>query len=89
MSAHWQFFPSAMTISDLDAMRKAVRMAANVTGASEQAELQILGSIVYQYYKRGLVDPERLGAIAVFLSSSRTFRHDPASTARPLAPANS
>jgi hypothetical protein len=89
MSVHWQFFPNAMTMSDLDAMRQAVRIAAHATGASDPAELQILGLIVYQYYKRGLVDPDRLGSIAVFLSSSRTFRREIAHSAAQIRPASS
>ena len=71
MSNEWTFFPNAMTAHDLKVMRDAMRLAEGDT--SDEAQKQRLPGIVFRYYRKGMTDAERLAAIALFLSSSRTF----------------
>jgi hypothetical protein len=63
-------FPAAMTNVDVAAMREAVRLAA----MSNDAPVHAMAPIVFRYYQRGLTNPERLAAIAVFLASSHVFQ---------------
>jgi hypothetical protein len=63
-----------MTMHDLQAMREAVRLAENIRPPADPAETELLAWIVFRYYRRGLTDPARLAAVAVFLSSSRVMK---------------
>jgi hypothetical protein len=73
MPSEWQFFPHAMTLHDLDAMREALCIAKRRRGPADEVVDEQLARIVLRYYRRGMTDPERLGAIVAFLSSSRVF----------------
>jgi hypothetical protein len=76
MSNGWSYFPHAMTMQDLRDMREALRLAEGSYSPAEEADTELLAWIIFRYYSRGMTDPERLAAIAVFLSSSRVFsRH--------------
>lgn len=77
MVADRLFYPDAMDASDVAQMRQSVRMATEALGVMAEADSLLLASIVFRYYRRGVVDPERLTAIAIFLSSSRVFRYQP------------
>jgi hypothetical protein len=73
MASDFAFFPHAMTIHDLSAMREAVSYASAASGAVSTPEMEGLARIVLRFYRCGMTDPEILGNVAVFLSSSRVF----------------
>jgi hypothetical protein len=73
MPNEWQYFPHAMTMHDLDAMREAFRIAEERIGSADEVTDELLARIVFRYYRGGMTDPEHLGAIAAFLSRSRVF----------------
>jgi hypothetical protein len=77
MSNKWAFFPHAMTAPDLTAMREAVRLAEDIKGVIDEATRRRLAWLVFRYYSKGLTDPERLGAMAALLASSRVFACEP------------
>lgn len=73
MSLHLKSNPSVLDRTGVAALREAVRLAAKAAGATEEQEQQHLASIVFSFYRRGLMDPKRLAEIAVLASSSRLF----------------
>jgi hypothetical protein len=73
MANEWRFFPHAMTMHDLDAMREALRLAEEHMDAPDPIQEEQLAWIVFRYYRKGLTDPDRLGAMAAFMSSSGLF----------------
>jgi hypothetical protein len=73
MAPDWTFFPEAMTQDDLQVMQGAVRYAANLV---DNANEEQLASIVFRFYRRGLVDPERLAQAAVYFSTSHATAHN-------------
>ncbi|TDK37140.1 hypothetical protein E2F50_09600 [Rhizobium deserti] len=73
MTNEWRFFPHAMTMHDLDAMREALRLAEEQIDAPDPIQGEQLAWIVFRYYRKGLTDPDRLGAMAAFMSSSGLF----------------
>ncbi|WP_105422337.1 hypothetical protein [Neorhizobium sp. T25_27] len=80
MSGDYPLFPHAMNTHDLRAMRDAVRRALELSEETDGAKKEQLAKIVYRFYRRGLADPEKLAGMAVFLSSSRTFRRETSHT---------
>jgi hypothetical protein len=76
MSGDFSLFSHAMNLHDLRTMRDAVRRALDLSEKADDAEKEQLAKVVFRFYKRGLVDPEKLADIAVFLSSSRTFNRE-------------
>jgi hypothetical protein len=80
MSDDWTFFPHVMTMHDLQAMREAVRLAQTIRPPVDPIETELLAWIVFRYYRRGLTDPARLAAVAVFLSGSRVMKRQRAHT---------
>jgi hypothetical protein len=74
MSQHPTFNPSILDRTGVATLREAVGLAAKTTGRTSEGERQHLASIVFSFYRRGLMDPRRLAEIAVLASSSRLFR---------------
>ncbi|MCF6370896.1 hypothetical protein [Rhizobium halophilum] len=68
--------PTILDKACLATLREAVRLAGEAAGAISEPERWHLASIVFSFYKRGLVDPRRLAEIAVLASSSRIFRSE-------------
>jgi hypothetical protein len=75
MSNDWALFPHVMTRHDVDTMWEALHLQ-QAPIMYDEAAILMLASIIFCYYRRGLIEPERLAAIAVFLSSSRVFSRD-------------
>jgi hypothetical protein len=80
MSGGYPLFQHAMNPHDLRTMRDAVRRALELSDEPDGAEKEQLAKIIYRFYRRGLVDPEKLAGMAVFLSSSRTFHRETSHT---------
>ena len=74
MPLHLTFDPSVIDKRGVATLREAVRLAAKAAGITNEEERRHLGSIVFSFYRRGLVDPVRLADIAILASSSRLFR---------------
>jgi hypothetical protein len=70
----WTYFPQVMTAHDLQTMRTAVQLALKSGSSPDGLDGEQIACIVYRYYERGLMDPEKLAAAASFLSSSRLFQ---------------
>ncbi|MFN7023505.1 MAG: hypothetical protein ACK4QP_03100 [Pseudorhizobium sp.] len=68
------FNPNVLNATDVATLREAVRLAANALGMTSEQERQHLASIVFSFYRRGLVDERRLAEIAVLAAGSRVFR---------------
>jgi hypothetical protein len=73
MLSEWQYFPDVMTSHDLHVMREALQSAKQRKEFADEVWDERLAQIILQYYRRGMTDPERLAAIATFMSSSRVF----------------
>jgi hypothetical protein len=77
MSTYWRCFPHVMLEQDLTTMREAMRRAIALSDPSGEKEEDLLARVIFRYYKRGLSNPERLAAIAIFLASSNVFNSPP------------
>jgi hypothetical protein len=86
MSLHLTFDPSVLDRTGVAALREAVRLAAKAAGASGEQEQRHLASIVFSFYRRGLMDPTRLAEIAALASSSRLFASQYSAEANGLRP---
>jgi hypothetical protein len=86
MTNEWRFFPHAMTMHDLDAMREALRLAEKQVDAADPTQGEQLARIVFRYYRKGLTNPDQLGAMAALMSASRLFA--PQTTGAGASPAN-
>ncbi len=67
-------FPDLLSEEDIKALRKALQLATGLCGnANDPAAVQQLAVVVFRNYQRGVTNPEKLAALAAFLSSSRSF----------------
>jgi hypothetical protein len=73
MSVHLINNPTVLDRTEVATLREAVRLATKAAGTTTEEERQHLASIVFSFYRRGLIDPIRLAEIAVLASSSRLF----------------
>jgi hypothetical protein len=74
MSLHLTFNPSVLDSTGVATLREAVSLAAKAAGTTNEDERQHLASLVFCFYRRGLLDPSSLAEIAVLASNSRLFR---------------
>ena len=86
MSTRSNFDPDVINKACLASLREAVRLAAETAGTTSEQDRWHLASIVFSFYRRGLVDPRRLAEIAVLASSSRVFRSSYCAVVHDLGP---
>jgi hypothetical protein len=67
VSDQWTYFPAAMTANNLRSLRAAFQRACAISGASDEAERDLLASVIFRYYQRGLTEPDRLADLACFI----------------------
>lgn len=68
-------FPEILHPQDLSNMSKAVVRALEQLNHQDQSiETEDVAKLVFKLYRRGLVDPEKLAAVAVLFVQSKLFR---------------
>ena len=67
-------FPEILEPKDLSVMRGAVVSAVErLERGGVEADKEAIAKIVFRFYRRGLVEPQKLTAIALLFTHSRLF----------------
>jgi hypothetical protein len=67
-------YPDILETKDLSIMRGAVATAVErLEGEGIEADKEAIAKIVFRFYRSGLVDPQKLTAVALLFVHSRLF----------------